>query len=31
MLEEAGYDEVSFFLDRRRRSVPIGDAMASLR
>jgi histidinol-phosphatase (PHP family) len=30
-LQAAGYAEVSFFLDRRRQSVPIADALASLR
>ncbi len=30
-LKTAGYTEVSFFLDRRRQTVPIADALASLR
>jgi histidinol-phosphatase (PHP family) len=29
-LQEAGYTEVSFFLDRRRQTVPISTALASL-
>lgn len=29
-LREAGYREVSYFLDRRRQTVPIPDALASL-
>ena len=29
-LEEAGYREVSFFLNRQRQNVPIADALASL-
>ena len=29
-LREAGYEEVSFFLDRQRHSVPIADALESL-
>ena len=29
-LRQAGYEEVSFFLDRRRQSVPIADALESL-
>ncbi len=31
LLEAAGYAETSFFLDRRRQSVPLADARASLR
>ncbi len=31
MLQAVGYREVSYFLDRQRRSVPIADAMSSLR
>jgi histidinol-phosphatase (PHP family) len=31
MLQAAGYKEISYFLDRRRRAVPIVDALASLR
>jgi len=31
MLEAAGFREVSFFLDRRRQSVPLAAARASLR
>ena len=30
-LRAAGYEEVSYFIDRQRRSVPIADALASLR
>jgi histidinol-phosphatase (PHP family) len=30
-LQEAGYTEISFFLDRRRQTVPIPAALASLR
>jgi histidinol-phosphatase (PHP family) len=30
-LASAGYGEVSFFLDRKRQTVPIADALASLR
>jgi histidinol-phosphatase (PHP family) len=30
-LKEAGYADVSFFLDRKRQTVPIADALASLR
>jgi histidinol-phosphatase (PHP family) len=30
MLQEIGYAEVNFFLDRQRQSVPITDALASL-
>jgi histidinol-phosphatase (PHP family) len=30
LLQDAGYAEVSFFIDRQRREVPIGDALASL-
>jgi len=30
LLENAGYKEVSYFIDRRRRTIPIGDALASL-
>ena len=30
-LRVAGYEEVSYFVDRQRRSVPIADALASLR
>jgi len=30
-LLEAGYTEISFFLDRKRQSVPIADALKSLR
>lgn len=30
MLQEAGYSEVSFFLDRKRQTVPIPTALASL-
>ena len=29
-LEQAGYEEVSFFLNRRRKAVPIAEALASL-
>ena len=29
-LQAAGYTEVSFFLDRKRQTVLISDAMASL-
>ena len=29
-LRQAGYEEVSFFLERKRQSVPIADALASL-
>ncbi len=29
-LQQAGYEEVSFFLDRRRQTVPITEALASL-
>lgn len=31
LLREVGYDEVNFFLDRRRQTVPIEVALASLR
>lgn len=31
ILQEVGYREVSFFLDRRRQTVPIASALASLR
>ena len=31
MLQAANYGEVSFFLDRKRQSVPIAAALASLR
>mgnify|MGYP003891103417 CR=1 FL=1 len=30
LLENAGYQEVSFFIDRKRQSVPIQDAIESL-
>ena len=30
-LRAAGYDEVSYFIDRQRRTIPIPDALASLR
>jgi len=30
-LERAGYDEINFFLERRRQTVPIAQARASLR
>ena len=30
MLETAGYDEVSWFIDRKRRSATIKEALASL-
>jgi histidinol-phosphatase (PHP family) len=30
LLQAAGYDEASFFIDRRRQSVPIRDAIESL-
>ncbi|MEO8613748.1 MAG: histidinol-phosphatase [Luteolibacter sp.] len=30
MLERAGYNEVSYFIDRQRRTIPISDALASL-
>lgn len=30
LLENVGYDEVSYFIDRERRTIPIGDALASL-
>ncbi len=30
-LQEAGYNEINFFLDRRRQTVPIPAALASLR
>lgn len=30
-LQSVGYDEVSYFIDRRRRTVPIAEALASLR
>ncbi len=30
-LRAAGYEEVSYFIDRQRRSVPIADALATLR
>jgi hypothetical protein len=30
MLREAGYSEVSFFLERKRHSVPLETARASL-
>lgn len=30
LLREAGYSEVSYFIDRKRREVPIKDALASL-
>jgi hypothetical protein len=30
LLENAGYDEISYFLDRRRHSLNIADARASL-
>ncbi|MBC8127540.1 MAG: histidinol-phosphatase [Gloeobacteraceae cyanobacterium ES-bin-144] len=30
LLQQAGYQEVSFFLDRKRQSIPIPDALASL-
>ncbi len=30
LLENAGYQEVSYFIDRQRRTIPIGDALASL-
>ena len=31
LLQEVGYGEVSFFLDRKRQTVPIEAALASLR
>jgi histidinol-phosphatase (PHP family) len=31
VLERAGYHEINFFLERRRRTVPIAEARASLR
>jgi histidinol-phosphatase (PHP family) len=31
MLQAAGYAEVSYFLERKRRTVPIAEALASLR
>jgi histidinol-phosphatase (PHP family) len=31
LLEAAGYDEVSYFLDRRRQTLPLAEARASLR
>jgi histidinol-phosphatase (PHP family) len=31
LLDELGFDHVSFFLERRRQEVPIADALASLR
>lgn len=31
MLDELGFERVSFFLERRRHDVPIGEALASLR
>ncbi len=31
ILQNAGYEEVSFFLNRKRQTVPIADALASLR
>jgi len=31
LLREVGYSEVSFFIDRQRQSVPIDEALASLR
>jgi histidinol-phosphatase (PHP family) len=31
MLQAAGYAEVSYFLDRKRKAVPIAEALASLR
>ena len=31
LLQAAGYTEVSYFLERKRRTVPIADALASLR
>jgi histidinol-phosphatase (PHP family) len=30
-LQSAGYTEISFFLDRQRQTVPITDALASLK
>ena len=30
-LERAGYDEINFFLERQRQTVPIAEARASLR
>ena len=30
-LQQAGYTEISFFLNRRRQTVPIADALASLK
>lgn len=30
LLREAGYTEVSYFIDRKRHELPIGDALASL-
>ena len=31
LLRDAGYGQVSYFVDRRRRDIPIADALASLR
>jgi histidinol-phosphatase (PHP family) len=31
LLQSVGYTEVSYFLERTRRSVPIAEALASLR
>ena len=30
LLREVGYEEISFFLDRKRQTLPINDALASL-
>jgi len=30
-LQDIGFREISFFLDRKRQTVPIADALASLR
>jgi histidinol-phosphatase (PHP family) len=31
LLRSAGYDDVSFFIDRKRQSIPITDALESLK
>ena len=31
LLRAAGYDEVSYFIDRQRQTLPISDALHSLR
>jgi histidinol-phosphatase (PHP family) len=30
LMENVGYQDVSYFIDRRRRTIPIGDALASI-